>query len=149
MLNIEADFHAWLLDQVAALRARDYESLDWEHLAEELEGMAARDKRRVEKHFRKLLLHLLKFKFEPEEQHRHKSWRDSINTAREDVEDMLAESPGIFQGKPDEVVAKAYRRARRKAVDQSGLPPSRFPEICPWTYDQIMTENFFPDVTKD
>jgi Domain of unknown function DUF29 len=33
MLAIETDFHGWLLDQATALRARDYESLDWDHLA--------------------------------------------------------------------------------------------------------------------
>ena len=148
MLNIEEDFHGWLLDQAAALRARDYEAIDWDHLAEEIEGMAAHDRRRVEKHLRKLLLHLLKFKFEPEELHRHKSWRDSVNTAREEIEEIRAESPGIFQGKPDEFVAKAYRRARRKAIDQSELPPGTFPEECPWTYEQVMDEGFFPGVSK-
>ncbi|HJU12714.1 MAG TPA: DUF29 domain-containing protein [Candidatus Binataceae bacterium] len=148
MYSIERDFHGWLLDQAAALRARDYESLDWDHLAEEIEDMAARNKRRIEKHLRKLLLHLLKFKYEQEELHRHKSWRDSVNTAREDIEDELEQSPGIFQGKPEEVVAKAYRRARRKIIDQSGLPASTFPEACPWSYEQIMAEDFFPGVTK-
>jgi hypothetical protein len=31
MLDLKTDFHGWLLDQAAALRARDYESLDWDH----------------------------------------------------------------------------------------------------------------------
>src|SRR5690348_8207655 len=45
--RIEEDFHGWLLDQVAALRARDYGALDWEHLAEEIESMAVRERREM------------------------------------------------------------------------------------------------------
>ena len=65
MLDIETDFHGWLLDQAAALRARDYESLDWDNLAEELELMGARERRELRSELKILLLHLLKLKFQP------------------------------------------------------------------------------------
>jgi hypothetical protein len=64
MFTIEDDFHGWLLDQAAALRARDYESLDWDHLAEELETMGARERRELNERLKNLLLHLLKFKYQ-------------------------------------------------------------------------------------
>lgn len=41
-IKIDDDFQGWLLDQAATLRDRRYPSLDLEHLAEELEDMAAR-----------------------------------------------------------------------------------------------------------
>ena len=38
--SIDDDFNAWLLDQAAALRGLQPDSLDWQNLAEELEAMA-------------------------------------------------------------------------------------------------------------
>jgi hypothetical protein len=63
VFTIEEDFHGWLLDQAAALRARDYESLDCDHLAQELELMGARERRELRSEFKILLLHLLKLKY--------------------------------------------------------------------------------------
>ena len=40
-----------------------------------------------------------------------------------------------------------YKRARRAVARSFGLQLSTFPEDCPWTYDQIIDEEFFPGVT--
>src|SRR5215471_12910733 len=138
MLDLKIDFHGWLLDQAASLRARDYESLDWDHLAEELELMGARERRELRSELKILLLHLLKLKFQPGQLHRHHSWRNSIVEVREQITDIIKDSPGIFQGKRDEVLADVYSRARDKAARESRRPLSTFPEECPWTYEQIM-----------
>ena len=148
MLDLKTDFHGWLLDQAAALRTRDYESLDWDHLAEELELMGARERRELRSELKILLLHLLKLKFQPGQLHRHHSWRNSIVEAREQIADIIKDSPGIFQGKRDEVLADVYVRKRDKAALESRLPPGAFPETCPWTYNQIIDPDFFPGVTK-
>ena len=63
LLDLKTDFHGWLLDHAAALRARDYESLDWDHLAEELELMGARERRELGSELKTLLLHLLMLEF--------------------------------------------------------------------------------------
>ncbi|MBV8890933.1 MAG: DUF29 domain-containing protein [Acidobacteriaceae bacterium] len=149
MFTIEEDFHGWLLDQAAALRARDYEALDWDRLAEEVELMGARERRELNERLKNLLWHLLKFKYQPTQIQRHRSWRSSVREAREQIEDILADSPGIFGGRRDKVLAVAYTRARQKAADQSGQPLAIFPEECPWTYEQVVDEDFFPGVTKN
>lgn len=143
-VQIESDFHGWLLDQASKLRSQRYRSLDWSNLAEELEAMAAQQRREIKKHLKKLLAHLLKFKLQPDELSHHHSWRSSIREAREDINDILEDSPGIFQGKRDEVLATCYKRARTLASDETDLPLGSFPETCPWSFDQIMREDFFP-----
>jgi hypothetical protein len=94
------------------------------------------------------LLHLLKLKFQPGEVYRHNSWQSSIEEAPEQIADIVKDSPGIFQGRREVVVAKVNKRARRAAVRQSQLPLSTFPEVCPWAYERIVDEEFFPRVTK-
>ncbi len=148
MFTIEQDFHGWLLDQAAALRARDYEAVDWDHLAEELEIIGARERRELKDRLITLHEHLLKLKFEPAEVHRHNSWRNTIEETRERIGDILEDSPGIFQGKRDEMLVAMYKRGRKAAARSSGLPVSTFPEECPWTYEQAMDEEFFPGMPK-
>lgn len=145
-VKIDDDFHRWLLDQAAALRDRRVSSLDWERLAEELEAMAAQDRRTIKKNLKKLLVHLLKFKAQPDELHRHHSWRKSVREAREDISDLLEESPGIFQGNLDEVLTTCYERARAEASDDTHLPLKAFPESCPWSFEQIMRDDFYPSL---
>ena len=147
-IEIGTDFHGWLLDQAEALRQRRYLSLDWDNLAEELEAMAARDRREMRKHLKKLLLHLLKFKAKPEEMDRYHSWRTSVREAREDITDLLKDSPGLFQGNRQEFLATAYERARADAVDETGLHLEDFAETCMWSFDDIMQTDFYPGVTK-
>jgi Domain of unknown function DUF29 len=81
-INRADDFHGWLLDQASALRERRHFSLDWDNLAEELEAMAADQRRQIRTQLTKLLLHLLKLKTQPDEMHLHGSWRASIREAR-------------------------------------------------------------------
>src|ERR1700730_17973075 len=52
------EFYDWLLDQASALRNRQFNSLDCDNLAEELEAMAAEQRREIRKHLTNLLLHL-------------------------------------------------------------------------------------------
>jgi hypothetical protein len=151
--SYDADFHAWAIQQAAALRARDYEALDWKHLAEELEGMAAGERREIKARLIALLMHLLKLAFQPGEVWRHPygpqgllhGWRSIVIEARRQILLILDDSPGVFQGKRDEVLARTYQAARKDATRQSRLPLSTFPEVCPWTYEQIMDEEFFPE----
>jgi hypothetical protein len=99
--KIDNDFHGWLLDRASALRSRDYESLDWDRLAEQLKAMRARERRELNERSKNLLLHLLKFKYQPAQMHRHRSWRSSVREVREQIEDILADSPGIFGGQQE------------------------------------------------
>jgi hypothetical protein len=147
-VNLADDLHGWLLDQASALRARRHFSLDWDNLAEELEAMAADQRRQIRTQLTKLLLHLLKLKTQPDEMHLHGSWRASIRETRDDIEDILDIAPGVFQGKTEEVLAKCYRRARAQASDVTGLHIDVFDADCPWSFDQIIDPEFFPGVPR-
>lgn len=147
-IRIDADFHGWLLDQASALRRQQLESIDWQHLAEELEAMAAGERRTLKRQLKRLIMHLLKMRAQADQLNRHGGWRRSIRDAREELEDIVADSPGLFQGKTDEVVAQVYERARNAASEETKLPLRDFPDQCPWSFENMMRKDFFPGTSR-
>ncbi len=43
------------------------------------------------------------------------------------------------------MIEEEYHAACRKASAQTGLPLGTFPVTCPWTVDQVLNEDFWPD----
>jgi hypothetical protein len=137
------DFHAWAIAQASALRERNHAVLDWSNLAEELEGMTRKDRRELRSHLQKLIIHLLKWAYDPKR--RGASWRATINTSRDNIHDFLGESPSL-RNVLQELLAesKAYGRAVREATIETENKIS-FPAQSPWTLDQLLDSDFLPD----
>jgi Domain of unknown function DUF29 len=137
----EHDFYAWANEQAALLRAGRLSDADIQHIAEEIESMGKTEKRELVSRLTVLLLHLLKWQFQPS--HRGASWRVSIQNARDDIADHLADNPSL-KPQTDTAIAAAYRRARRQAAVETGLDEGRLPLACPWSCDQLTDEDFWP-----
>jgi uncharacterized protein DUF29 len=142
MSQYEDDFYVWTQTQAAALRAKDWAALDLEHLAEEIESLGKRDRRAVESFLEVVALHLLKWVYQPG--CRTPSWRASVRNARNRLEKILRDSEALGQHAQAELAA-IYRRARRAAAEETGLPLATFPETCPWTLAQLQDEDFWPE----
>ena len=139
------DFYTWTQEQAAALRAKAWDTLDLENLAEEIESLGKRDRRGVQSHLVVLLQHLLKWTFQASERpQRGKSWRRSIHNARLAIDQIVADSPSLRRQLPD-FVAWAYPHATRRAADDTGLPLSSLPETCPWSLAALQNEDFLPE----
>lgn len=138
----EHDYYAWLLEQAARLRARQFDQIDCEVLAEELEDMGRSERRAVESHLKNLLIHLLKWAKQRER--RSGSWRDSIDNARDALADLLQDSSSLRPQLP-EFVKHQYPRSRRSAANQTGLTVTRFPVACPFRLEEILDAEFFPE----
>ncbi len=131
----DRDFYAWANEQAALLRAGALAAADIDHIAEEIETLGRSEKRELVSRFEVLLLHLLKWRFQPE---RHgKSREVSIFNTRDALAVHMADNPSLKSVLP-ESVATAYRRARRSAGVETGLPDNVFPLDCPWTFDEAM-----------
>lgn len=138
----EQDFYAWLMTQAAHLRAKAWDALDIDHLAEEIEDLGNEQRHAIASHLRILLLHLLKWAHQPER--RGESWRHSINNARAEIDGRLTMSPSLRRQLPA-FLAWAYPKARRAAADETGLPLATFPETCPRSLEQLLDEGFLPE----
>ena len=142
----ERDFYAWANEQAALLRAGQLSAADVEHIAEEIESMGRTEKRELVSRLAVLLLHLLKWQFQPT--HRGPSWRLSIANARDDLTDHLADNPSLKAHLPN-AIESAYRRAHRQAAAETGHRETAFPDACPWSFEQMMEANFWPEPEPD
>jgi len=136
------DFYAWTQEQVALLAAEEWEKLDIANIKEEIDSLGKRDKKEVTSRLKVLLMHLLKWKYQPQ-MNIGPSWRSTIRTQREEIEDELEYSPSLRREVPA-LIAKAYPRARRDAADETSLALTTFPTDCPWTVEEILDEDWLP-----
>ena len=74
----EHDIHAWTRQTAELLRQGRFQEVDIEHLVEELESMARRDRQELQQGEARTLLRQLTRKFGPEAAQRH---RERIETA--------------------------------------------------------------------
>jgi hypothetical protein len=141
-VSYDEDLYAWSLEQAALLRARRAADLDWENLAEEILAMGGRDRRKLESRLCVILLHLLKWQAQPPL--RGASWRKTLRTQRREIRKLLKQSPSLRRQVP-ELLRDAYPDAVKDAVDETGLPPDRFPVDCPYAPDDVLAEGYLPD----
>jgi Domain of unknown function DUF29 len=139
----DTDFYQWTQTQAAALRAKDIAALDLEHLAEEIESLGKRDRRAVESYLEIILLHLLKWAYQP--QRRGRSWEKSLLQARHRVAKLLRDNPSLANQVPG-FADEGYPHARRLAAVEMSLPLPTFPETCPWVGEQVLDEDFWPEM---
>lgn len=137
----DQDFYAWALEQAALLRTGNMAAADIEHIAEEIESMGKVEKRELVNRLAILLMHLLKWRFQPAGQ--CVSWRLTVKEQRTEVADHLADNPSL-RAKLPEAMAAAYRRAVLAAARETSLPEALFPSDCPWSFDQAMDAGFWP-----
>jgi len=137
----ETDFYAWLQQQARALRTRNFAHLDWDNLVEEIEDMGKSHHRALQSRLEVLLMHLLKWQFQPERQSR--SWTFTIKEQRLRIGTLMRKNPSL-QSQVPEALKEGYGYAVFAAAEETGLDNTTFPTECPWTFTQIMDEQFWP-----
>ena len=138
----DQDFYAWANQQAALLRAGRLSEADIENIAEEIESMGKSEKRELASRLFVLLMHLLKWRYQ--QSRRCASWEATIEVQRNDLTVHLQDNPSL-KSKLHEAIRQAYNNARITASAKTGLPKNIFPEACPWSFEQIMDEGFWPE----
>ena len=146
----DTDYAGWSERQAEALRRLAklhpelaYEiALDVGHLIEEVEDMARSSARSVETRLEVLLMHLAKWRHQPER--RGGSWKRTIFEQRLRIPQILRKNPSLRPRLPA-MLPEAWAFARRMAARETDLDLSAFPEACPFTIEQALDETFWPD----
>lgn len=140
--HYHSDFYGWTQDQAALLRSSTLEQLDIENLLEEIEAMGRSEQRGLESSFKVLLHHLLKWKVQPAR--RGNSWVLSIKEQRKLTQRRLRANPSLKVKLP-EIAAAAYEVSILSAARETGLEEAAFPTQCPWSLEQVLDNEFYPE----
>lgn len=142
----EADYLRWIEITVEKLQSQDYANVDWENLIEEIEDMGRSEKRSLESNLIVVLLHLLKWQYQPER--RSGSWEASIIEHRRRIKKALKESPTL---KPylEGIFAECYIEAVKQAKAETGLPLETFSMQCPYELAEAIDDEFLPKQSTD
>ncbi len=131
----EEDETAWLDAMAAIAREGRADELDLAHLAEFLQDMAERERREVESRLVVLLMHLLKWNYQPER--RSRSWRSTVVEQRQELKRIAGQ--GALRRHGAESLVECYRDAIERAAVETGLDRAVFPVECPYAFDALLT----------
>ena len=130
----ETDEHAWIAQQVTALRAGDYAALDHDNLVEFLTSMALRDERELESRLIVLLAHQLKMQCQPERISR--SWKLTISEQQRAIRRLLKKLPSLAD-RADDVFLESIPDAVALAMEETGIAFDH--EVSGLSFERVMT----------
>jgi hypothetical protein len=137
--DYDRDFYSWLMEQARLVRDGQWDALDRENLAEEIESLGREQFNKLVSALRVLMLHMLKWDHQPER--RTRSWVLSIKARRNDLDDVLSDNPGL-KPRVAQAIARAYRNARTEAAQETGLDEKAFPEACPYSFEDVTSREY-------
>lgn len=139
------DFYGWTQQQVNLLKSGRFSEMDVTNIIEEIESMGRSEKCSLESRLTVLFVHLLKWQYQSER--RGKSWTFTINEQRRKVRKLLLQNPGL-NFELAKVLEDAYEDAVFKASYETGINSAVFPKLNPWSFEQVMNADFFPDFKR-
>lgn len=139
-INYERDYYQWTQAMVKALRERDYSSIDWDNLIEEIEDMGKSQKRAIESLLMRLTEHLLKLKYwESQKERNAKHWRSEVVNFRILLHKRLKESPSL-KAKIAEIYTEIFPGCKRSVEQLFDLPKQANLDL-----ENVLDENWFPN----
>jgi hypothetical protein len=146
----QTDYYAWTKQEAAELRklaaARINSTLDLENLAEEVESLGRSDLATVRSQLRRIIEHLLKLEHSPATEPRF-GWRESVVEARDVIPDVIT---ATLRREAEAELANTYQQGRRRAEAALMRHGEReaaqaLPGDCPYSFDQIVSQDWYPD----
>ena len=144
----EDDFYAWTQYQAEVLRTLPTADtrFDRDNLVEEIESLGRSERDAVRSQVRRVLVHFLKLAYSPARDPRF-DWMDSIADARAELADKLSSS---LMRDVEERLPRLYTEGRKRAELQlqrygEHAAARSLPAECPYTIDQILAEDWYPE----
>jgi predicted DNA-binding ribbon-helix-helix protein len=138
----EQDYLLWIETTLNQLRQGRLTELDLTNLIEEIEDMGNSQKLALESNLRVLLMHLLKWKYQPER--RTNSWKYTIVEHRKRIIKSFKTSPSLKRYF-EQVFAECYQDAVDLASAETGLSAATFPDRSPFSQEDVVNINYFPN----
>lgn len=75
---------------------------------------------------------------------KHACWRATIRIQRNDIAQLFKETPSLRRFL-DKELAETYPESVEWAADETGLADGTFPAECPYSTDEILSRDFWPE----
>ncbi|VXD21459.1 conserved hypothetical protein [Planktothrix serta PCC 8927] len=138
----DQDYYLWIQKTVEQLQHNQFQEIDLKNLIAELESMGRSEKRSVQSNLTVLLIHLLKYKYQPNK--RSRSWRSTIVEHRRRLLILFKDSPSL-RGYGQEIFAECYQDARQDAATETQLKVSVFSDECPFNLEAVLKVDYLAD----
>ena len=137
----DRDLALWYADTLAKLKAGELHGLDLNHLIEEIESLAARDRRELKNRLKVFLAHLLKRIYVSAPEY-DRGWENTIDEQREQLQDILSQSPSLH-AYFDSVFNEVWQRALKQV--RNDYPQVNFPNQWPFSQEPetLLTQPFW------
>ena len=135
----ERDLYAWSQEQARLLRAGRLSEIDAENIAEEILDLGSNQYDKLESALRVLFWHMLKWDHQPEQ--RSASWEATIREQRNRIGRQLRRNPGL-KSRLREAIEAGYEDGRLRAAGETEIDLDRFPEQCPYQWDEVLNGPF-------
>ncbi|PSF37629.1 DUF29 domain-containing protein [Aphanothece hegewaldii CCALA 016] len=134
------EYDRWLTQTIRLLKNRQLESVDYEHLIEELEALGRSEKSAVKNLLLQIIIHLLLYEFWETERDRNiNHWAGEIVTFRVQLEDKLTTN---LRNLLAQELQQIYSNAALIVLNKTRL--TTFPQNCPYSLEQLLDKNWFP-----
>jgi hypothetical protein len=140
--DLDQGLYVWSCRNAKLLREGRYTEADVANIAEEIESLGKEQVHGLGGQLSRLLMHLLKYQHQP--LRRSRSSQVSIVNSRIRISRYLRDNPSL-RLRIDELMPGAYQDAVKEASVQAGLPKQDFPAECPYTFQQVMDDDFLPE----
>jgi iron-sulfur cluster repair protein YtfE (RIC family) len=136
----DQDFALWVAENIALLKAKNYDAVDWDHLIEEVEGLTRSDKRELENRLITLFEQALKRRYValPD---CYRGWEGTLIRTQQRLEQILRDSPSLHNYLL-EIRAKCYQNALKNMRKEYDV---MFPDCLPFPeeLDQLLSADFW------
>ena len=140
-VGYDQDVAAWAAEQARLIRARRFDQLDLEHIADEVEDVGRSERRELASRMIVLLAHCLNWQFQPS--FRSGSWHRTLREQRKQVVRKLRETPSLGPLLDDaDWIEGVWGDAVTLAIGETGL--DSFPDTCPWHLPDLLAEDWLP-----
>ncbi len=111
-----------------------------EHL---YQNMAKKDKREFRTFLELVMMHVLKWKYQPEK--RSTSWAKTIRNARKEMQVIREDTPSITQNYVNEIWESCFQSAVNDAIYEMKLPKSEKRDLQPdlLTQSEVFEEEYY------
>ncbi|MEB3310960.1 MAG: DUF29 domain-containing protein [Snowella sp.] len=141
----ETDYMLWLETTLEQIKHRQIDQLDWDNLAEEIEGLKIELRHKVDTYLRQLLIHLLLYQYWTTEREKEGSdWWDKIYDLREELANLLEVSKTLYNYFIDRIDV-IYPRARKSVILKTDLSVI-LAEQCPFSASELLDLDFYPEL---